>query len=86
MKSVCVSRKVWWTATRTSSSHWWVTGQMKPVADSLTQYPFAQLHWHPKLIEAPGYILTIPMMKGPLSPFLRCHTPCYIFQHHFVLR
>ncbi|GIL94815.1 hypothetical protein Vretimale_961 [Volvox reticuliferus] len=35
--------------------------QMHAVADSITQYPTAQLHFLPNLLENPGYVVTIPM-------------------------
>lgn len=46
--------------------------QMTPTVDSLTKYPFAQLHWHPNLIESTSYAITIPMAA---LPFLHGHTP-----------
>ncbi|GIL73374.1 hypothetical protein Vretifemale_3417, partial [Volvox reticuliferus] len=35
--------------------------QMHPVADAITQYPVAQLHVYPNLLEHPKYIVSIPM-------------------------
>ena len=43
--------------------------QMKPVADSLVQYPTAQLQLFPNVLESPHFKITLPMTKGPLSPF-----------------
>ncbi|PNH10948.1 hypothetical protein TSOC_002280 [Tetrabaena socialis] len=39
--------------------------QMRPVADSLSQHPKAQIHLYPNLLEAPDYIISLAMSKGP---------------------
>lgn len=47
---------------------------MTLVADSLTQFPITRLHVYPNLIELTGYVITIPLTKGPLSHF--CTATC----------
>ncbi|PNH00704.1 hypothetical protein TSOC_013459, partial [Tetrabaena socialis] len=41
--------------------------QMRSVADYVTQYPTAQLHFKPNIVEAPEHTLAMPMTKGPES-------------------
>ncbi|PNG99631.1 hypothetical protein TSOC_014587, partial [Tetrabaena socialis] len=41
--------------------------QMRSVADYVTQYPTARLHFKPNIVEAPGHTLAMPMTKGPES-------------------
>ncbi|PNH10003.1 hypothetical protein TSOC_003314, partial [Tetrabaena socialis] len=41
--------------------------QMRCVADYVTQYPTARLHFKPNIVEAPGHTLAMPMTKGPES-------------------
>jgi len=43
--------------------------QMKPVTDSLVQFPSARLIMLPNVLEDPDYTVSVPMTKGPLSPF-----------------
>ncbi|PNH08950.1 hypothetical protein TSOC_004454 [Tetrabaena socialis] len=41
--------------------------QMRCMADYVTQYPTARLHFKPNIVEAPGHTLAMPMTKGPES-------------------
>lgn len=41
----------------------------KPMVDSLMQYPIVQLHLYLNLLESSGYIITIPVTKGPSASF-----------------
>ncbi|PNH10576.1 Retrovirus-related Pol polyprotein from transposon [Tetrabaena socialis] len=41
--------------------------QMRSVADYVTQYPTARLHFKPNIVVAPGHTLAMPMTKGPES-------------------
>lgn len=42
--------------------------KMKPVADSLVQYPTAQLQLFPNILESPDYAVTLPRQRAPSAP------------------